>query len=269
MRSLVVAALAAAVSAVAAEAQMVEVTLSGGRVNDAQGAERTGVSLVPVVTWTDGLNAISLNGGATLLDGGDRLWSGGASAGVELVSVAFASLDLTAGGQGVSSDDWRGGSGTVSPRLTVSGLEWRASAGPVWGVAAERWTREVASEGFFGGDARVEHETRTRGVSGVSVEGGVVQGFASVGAEWTGLRSKGLEWEELGLNASVVVEGVTVAGSAGTRFGGDRASWGGASAAFPVGGDASLIVEGGRFPSDVLLERAGGRYLTVGLRVRG
>lgn len=261
-------ALLVSLSATPAAAQTVEVTLSGGRVNDARGAERAGVSISPLIGWTDGLSSVSVGGSATVLDGGDRLWSAGLSTRLELVRVGLASVDLVGGGRAMTSEELSGGSARVSPRLSAVGLGWRTSAGPVWGAVRESSLTEVQSGGLFPGGTRVERETRTRGVAGFSVDAAVVEGPASLSGEWTGLRSGDLEWEELGLGASVLVDGVTIGGSVGTRLGADRASWGGASATVPIGSSAALVLEGGRFPSDVLLERAGGRYLTVGLRLR-
>lgn len=259
---------AAALSATPVAAQMLEVTVGGGRVNDARGAERTGVTIAPVVAWTDGLSTASLSASATLLDGGERVWGAGLGTRLELVRVGLASLDLTGGGRLETSEGWSGGSARVSPRLSATGFGWRASAGPVWAGAHHSSVTEVPSEGLLPGGTTTERETRTRVASGLSVSGGVVQGVASLNAEWLGMRSDDLAWEEIGLGASVVLQGVTVAGSLGARLGDGRATWGGASAAVPVGSGAALLLEGGRFPSDVLLERPGGRYLTAGLRVR-
>lgn len=263
-----VAVFVAGLGAVPVAAQEVEVTVGGGRVNDARGAERTGVSIAPVVAWTDGLSTASLSGSATLLDGGERVWGAGAGTRLELIRVGLASIDLTGGGRVETSDGWSGGSARLSPRLSATGFGWRASAGPVWTGAHHSSATEVRSEGLLGGGTTTEHETRTRVASGLSVSAGVVQGIASLNGEWLGLRSDSLAWEEIGLGASVVMHGVTVAGSLGARLGEGRATWGGASAAVPVGSQAALLLEGGRFPSDILLERPGGRYLTAGLRVR-
>jgi hypothetical protein len=264
-----VAMFVTALGATPVAAQELEVTIGGGRVNDARGAERTGVSIAPVVAWTDGLSTASLSGSATLLDGGERVWGAGLGTRLELVRVGLASLDLTGGGRVETSEGWSGGSARLSPRLSATGFGWRASAGPVWAGAHHSSVTEVPSERLLpGGGTTTERETRTRVASGLSVSAGVVQGVASLSGEWLGLRSDSLAWEEIGLGASVVVQGVTVAGSLGARLGDGRATWGGASAAIPVGSAAALLLEGGRFPSDVLLERPGGRYLTAGLRVR-
>lgn len=261
------AVLATLLAASPALAQEAELTLSGGRVLDEQGAERSGLTVAPAFGWTDGLNAVALRGSATLLDGGEPLFGVGLSTRLQLIQAGPASLELVSGGEMLASQGWRGGAGRTSPRVAVSGLTWSASAGPVWGVAAERTPREVTDGGLFQ-ERSIVYDTETHGFSGLSVNGRVSQGVGSIGAEYSQVRGRGLEWEDLGMAGSVVVDGVVLGASIGARLGGDRAEWGGASVAIPLGPSALVLVEGGRFPTDLLLDRAGGRYLTVGLRMR-
>jgi hypothetical protein len=262
-------ALAAILTAGPAPSQEVDLVVSGGRVTDGRGGERSGVALSPGIAWTDGRSSIAVRGSATLLDGGEPLWGGGLSGAVEMAAVGPVSADVAGSGGVVAAEGWTGAAGRISPRVGVSGIGWTVLAGPVWGMAGERTGRSESAGGLLPVGGSREVESRTRAYDGVAAEARLLREMGVLTGRWSGVRSEGSEWQELSVGATALVRGMALGGEAGIRVGDMVGGWGGASAAVPLGGGAALVVEAGRYPADVLLERPGGQYATIGLRVRG
>lgn len=268
MRTAGIWALAVLLAAAPASGQEAELVLSGGRVSDGRGGERTGVTVSPSLGWTDGRSAMALRAAATLLDGGDALWSGGVSSAVELLSVGPVSAEVAAGGEVVAGEGWASAAGRASPRVGLHGIGWTALVGPVWGIAGERVEGPERSGGLLPIGGSREMESRTRAYRGLAAEGGLLGEMGTLTGRWSGMQSEGTSWQELSVGGSTLVGGVVLGGEGGIRVGEVTGGWGGASAAVPLGSSAALAVEAGRYAADVLLERPGGVYATIGLRFK-
>lgn len=267
----------AAVGSVAddAEAQQAELAVSGGLVVDARGGERSGVGVSPALYWSGRDGELLTRGRVTLLGGGEALLGGSLAAVLRggRVGLGDALLGLEVGGSGEASaaSGWRSGHGRVWPRLAAEGADWRVAAGPVAGLVTERMgpTEPGRLLGPLGGGADRTSTERTRTYRGISAEARIGVGVAgSLIAGWSGLRSGEAGWQELSVAGTAVLSGAVLGAVGGVRLGDGADGWGGASVAVPLGRAAAVVVEAGIYPSDPLLEREGGRYATVGMRVR-
>lgn len=257
-----------------AHAQQAELALSGGLVVDARGGERSGVGVSPALYWTGRDGELLARGGVTLLRGGDVVVAGSLGtvvrAGRAVAGDGILGLEFGASGEMAAASGWRSGRGRLWPRLVAERTGWRVAAGPVAGLAMERVDGVGSGQVLdrLVGEPDRASVGRTRRYHGISAEARVGGGLGSLTGGWSGVRSGDAEWQELSAGATVVLEGAVLSGGGGVRLGEAAGGWGGASAAVPMGRAAALVVEAGLYPSDPLLEREGGRYATIGLRVR-
>lgn len=266
-------AVALTVAGGGAAAQQAELAVSGGLVTDARGGESSGVGVSPALYWSGAGGELLTRGEVTLLRGGEAVLAGSVGAAVPAgrVDLRGGSLGLELGGSGriAGTRGWRRAGGRFSPRLVARGTGWRAAAGPDAGVETERLAGSepgaLLERLGGGGGAAAE---RTRRYHGISAEARLGDERGSVSGGWSGYRSEGARWQELSVGISAGVAGAVLGAAGGVRVGEAAGGWGGLSAAIPMGRAAALVAEGGLFPSDPLLGREGGRYATIGMRVR-
>jgi hypothetical protein len=254
----------AATAPPALQAQRAEVQLLAGEMSDESGAVGRGLTLTPALTWVGAAGSLRLDGRATALEEGGRLFGAGAAFHVAMRRARRVELGAS-GSAGVlaARSGFRSLAAEVAP-----GIRLHAGAGSVAAGVGARGSSLSSSPPSWrgalplgGGDEREER------VVARSVWADARAGLGALGVGVHGRASSADvgSWREGQAAASLALGRVVLSGFAGARAGVGEGLWGGGSAALRVAPGVEVVAHVARHASDPLTGQPGGRTAAFGI----